>query len=92
MDHKITVLNLVAEEGENPVKVKWNDVRRWEVTNTSRFAFTLTNDHNLFCMVLDFNAVQQLHEEMALILEIEEDIRNGTNTRTGVGYFSRRRS
>jgi len=42
-------------------------------------------------MVLDFTAVQQLHEELALILEIEEDTRNGVNDRTGVGYFSRRR-
>jgi hypothetical protein len=43
-------------------------------------------------MVLDFTAVQQLHEELALILEIEEDTRNGVNDRTGVGYFSRRRA
>ena len=92
MPREIIVANMVSEEGENPVEVRWMDCNRWEVTKDSRFAISITNDHRACFMVLDFTAVQQLHEGLALMLEIEEDIRNGVNDRTGVGYFSRRRA
>lgn len=92
MPREIIVANMVSEEGENPVEVRWMDRNRWEVTKDSRFAISITNDHRACFMVLDFTAVQKLHEELALMLEIEEDIREGRDDRVGVGYFSRRRA
>ena len=89
---EIVVADAVAKEGQEPTGVIWVEENRHMVNKNSKFIITVTTDETMNILVLDFTAVQKLHEELALILEIEEDIRNGVDNRIGVGYFSRRRA
>lgn len=89
---EIVVVDAVAKEGQAPTDVRWVDENRHMVNKNSKFILTVTTDERMNILVLDFTAVQKLQEELALILEIEEDIREGRDDRVGVGYFSRRRA
>lgn len=89
---EIVVVDAVTKEGQEPTDVRWVEGNRHMVNKNSKFILTVTTDDRMNILVLDFTAVQKLHEELALILEIEEDIREGRDDRVGVGYFSRRRA
>ena len=89
---EIVVADAVAKEGQEPTGVMWVEENRHMVNKNSEFILTVTTEERMNILVLDFTAVQKLHEELALILEIEEDIREGRDDRVGVGYFSRRRA
>ena len=89
---EIVVADAVAKEGQEPVEVRWIEGNRHTVNQNTKFMVSVTTEEAMNILVLDFTAVQKLHEELALILEIEEDIREGRDDRVGVGYFSRRRA
>lgn len=89
---EIVVADAVAKEGQEPVEVRWIEGNRHTVNQNTKFMVSVTTEEAMNLLVLDFTAVQKLHEELALILEIEEDIREGRDDRVGVGYFSRRRA
>lgn len=87
---EIVVADAVAKEGQEPVEVRWIERNRHLVNKNSKFILIVTTDERMNALVLDFTGVQKLQEELALILEIEEDIREGRDDRVGVGYFRRR--
>ena len=89
---EIVVADAVAKEGQEPVEVRGIEGNRHTVNQNTKFMVSVTTEEAMNILVLDFTAVQKLHEELALILEIEEDIREGRDDRVGVGYFSRRRA
>lgn len=88
----IIVVSALAKEGQEPVEVRWVDGNRHTVNQNTKFMVSVITEEAMNLLVLDFATVQKLHEELALMLEIEEDIREGRDDRVGVGYFSRRRA
>ena len=93
LEKKLTVVIMAAKEGETPIEVRWHDAERYTLTNKSICNLSMNNGNKETCfLAMDFPTVQKLHNELSLILEIEEDIREGRDTRVGVGYFSRRRA
>ena len=90
MSKDIIVVNALAKEGQEPVEVGWIEENRHMINQNMKFMVSVTTEEAMNILVLDFDTIQKLHEELALILEIEEDIREGRDDRVGVGYFRRR--